>query len=94
MKLLPLGISDFKKIIEGNYYYVDKTSIKDEYLVFQDVLIPRPRRFGKTLNLSMLKYFFESTSTSNSYLFHGTHIWERAKYKIITRALSNYIFNI
>ncbi len=61
MKKLPIGYSDFKTIITEGFTYVDKSLfIKD---VIQDsaqvLLLPRPRRFGKTLNLSMLKYFFE-----------------------------------
>ncbi len=84
MKLLPIGISDFKTVIEGDYYYVDKTLLIKELLenAGQVVLIPRPRRFGKTLNLSMLKYFFESTPTSNEHLFYNTHIWNDEKHKV------------
>ncbi len=57
---LPVGISDFKNIIEGNYCYVDKSLFIKEVLDRGDsiILLPRPRRFGKTLNLSMLKYFY------------------------------------
>jgi Predicted AAA-ATPase len=56
---LPIGVSDFKELIEGDYLFADKTLlIKD---VIEDgakvILITRPRRFGKTLNLSMLYYF-------------------------------------
>ena len=60
-KRLPVGISDFKDIISGNYLYVDKSLFVQEILDRGDkiLLIPRPRRFGKTLNLSMLKYFFD-----------------------------------
>ncbi|MCP4215734.1 MAG: AAA family ATPase, partial [bacterium] len=60
MKKLPVGISDFKKIISQNYYYVDKTLLIKEIIDKGDdiLLVPRPRRFGKTLNLSMLKYFY------------------------------------
>ena len=60
-KRLPLGVSDFKKIIEGHYLYVDKTLLIKEILDKGDtiLLLPRPRRFGKTLNLSMLKYFYD-----------------------------------
>ncbi len=60
-KKLPIGESDFKKIIEKNYYYVDKSLFIKDILDKGDTifLIPRPRRFGKTLNLSMLKYFFD-----------------------------------
>ena len=58
---LPVGISDFKKIIDKNYCYVDKTLFIKEIMAKGDdiLLIPRPRRFGKTLNLSMLKYFYD-----------------------------------
>jgi len=61
MKKLPIGISDFKDIVTGNYYYVDKTLFIKEIIDSGDkiLLIPRPRRFGKTLNLSMLKYFYD-----------------------------------
>jgi hypothetical protein len=61
MKKLPVGISDFKKIIEDGYHYVDKSLFIKEILDKGDsiMLIPRPRRFGKTLNLSMLKYFYD-----------------------------------
>ncbi|MCX6583920.1 MAG: AAA family ATPase [Candidatus Aminicenantes bacterium] len=61
MKNLAVGESDFKKIITGNYYYVDKTLFIKEIIDRGDLilLIPRPRRFGKTLNISMLKYFYD-----------------------------------
>lgn len=83
MKLLPIGISDFKSLREGNYYYVDKTLFIEELLTSagQTILIPRPRRFGKTLNLSMLKYFFEKTPESNAHLFASTAIWEKEEYR-------------
>jgi hypothetical protein len=60
-KKLPVGVSDFKDIVTDNYYYVDKTLFIKEILDKGDkiLLIPRPRRFGKTLNLSMLKYFYD-----------------------------------
>jgi len=58
---LPVGISDFNDVITGNYYYVDKTLFIKEIIDRGDkiLLVPRPRRFGKTLNLSMLKYFYD-----------------------------------
>lgn len=61
MKRLPIGISDFKKLIENGYYFVDTSSfIADIYREPADIaLITRPRRFGKTLNMSMLRYFFD-----------------------------------
>ena len=61
MKKIPIGLSDFKKLIEGNYYYFDKTNFIDEIIKdgSEVKLFTRPRRFGKTLNMSMLKYFFD-----------------------------------
>ena len=61
MQKLPIGLSDFKKLREKNYYFIDKTELIAEILREHNeiILIPRPRRFGKTLNLSMLKYFFD-----------------------------------
>jgi hypothetical protein len=60
-KKLPLGVSDFKDMITGDYCYVDKTLFIKDVLDKGDkiLLVPRPRRFGKTLNLSMLKYFYD-----------------------------------
>ncbi len=64
MKKFAVGESDFKKIITGNYYYVDKTLFIKEIIDRGDLilLLPRPRRFGKTLNISMLKYFYDCCS--------------------------------
>ncbi len=61
MKKLPIGVSDFKDMVTGNYYYVDKTLFIKEIIDSGDkiLLIPRPRRFGKTLNISMLGYFYD-----------------------------------
>lgn len=83
MKKLPIGISDFKKIIDGNYYYVDKTLLIKEIneSAGEVLLIPRPRRFGKTLNLSMLKYFFEKTEHDTSTLFTNTKIWQHEEFR-------------
>ena len=83
MKKLPIGISDFKEIIEDNYYYVDKTLLIQELKRTNGkvVLITRPRRFGKTLNLSMLKYFFEMTEANNEHLFYKTAIWQHENYR-------------
>ena len=60
-KKLPIGISDFKKIIDGNYYYFDKTELIKSIIgePGEVKLFTRPRRFGKTLNMSMIKYFFD-----------------------------------
>ncbi len=77
---VPLGISDFKTIIDEGFYYVDKTLFIEELNRSNDqvILIPRPRRFGKTLNLSMLQYFYEISPESNAYLFEKTAIWKKA----------------
>ena len=82
MKKLPIGISDYKEIIENNYYYVDKTLlIKDILKGGEAIAMPRPRRFGKTLNLSMLRYFFEKSNKSTAYLFEQQAIWQESEYK-------------
>lgn len=80
---LPIGFDDFKDVIEGGYYYVDKTLlIKDLVDLRGKVnLFTRPRRFGKTMNLSMLQYYFEDTgdeklNAENSQLFTGMKILE------------------
>lgn len=68
---MPIGISDFKKIISEDFYYVDKSLLIREILTRKTgvTLISRPRRFGKTLNLSMLQYFFERSDESHADLF-------------------------
>jgi len=71
---IPIGISDFRKLISENCYFVDKSLlIKDVENSGDIVLYPRPRRFGKTLNLSMLRYFYDN-SADNSHLFNGLAI--------------------
>ncbi len=82
-KPLPIGVSDFKKIIDGGYAYVDKTLFIQEVVEkgTEVALIPRMRRFGKTLNLSMLRYFFEKKDRDVSYLFKDLNIWKHAKYR-------------
>ncbi|AGB42033.1 Protein of unknown function (DUF1703)/Predicted AAA-ATPase [Halobacteroides halobius DSM 5150] len=82
MKKLPIGISDFKKLREENYYFVDKSLFIKE-IIDEDaevILLPRPRRFGKTLNISMLRYFFEKNKQDNSNLFTGLKIEEQKEY--------------
>lgn len=74
MKLLPTGIENFKTMIDKSAYYVDKTNFIEDVLNEQVVLYTRPRRFGKTLNMSMLYYFFSIKERENSYLFNGLNI--------------------
>lgn len=74
MKLLPTGIENFKTMIDKSAYYVDKTNFIEDVLNEQVVSYTRPRRFGKTLNMSMLYYFFSIKEKENSYLFDGLNI--------------------
>ena len=84
MKKLPIGLSDFKKLIEGNYYYFDKTNFIDEIIKdgSEVKLFTRPRRFGKTLNMSMLKYFFDiKEAEENRKLFKNLYIEKTENFK-------------
>lgn len=74
MKLLPMGIENFKTMIDKSAYYVDKTNFIENVLNEQVVSYTRPRRFGKTLNMSMLYYFFSIKEKENAYLFDGLNI--------------------
>ena len=80
-KKLPIGLSDFKTMIEENFYYVDKSMFIKEIIDNGSVsiLLPRPRRFGKTLNLSMLRYFFEKSVEDTSPLFQRLNIWQQGE---------------
>ena len=75
-KPLPIGVEDFKRLVDNGYYFVDKTLMIKELLEDKETvnLFTRPRRFGKTLNMSMLQRFFEATEKSNVYLFDGLKI--------------------
>ena len=84
MKKIPIGLSDFKKLIEGNYYYFDKTNFIDEIIKdgSEVKLFTRPRRFGKTLNMSMLKYFFDiKEAEENRKLFKNLYIEKTENFK-------------
>ena len=77
-KALPVGVENFEDMVKSGYYYVDKTLFIKELLDLKGKvnLFTRPRRFGKTLNLSMLRYFFEDTGDAeknrqNKELFRG-----------------------
>lgn len=91
-KKLGLGVEDFKEIIEQDYYYIDKTKFIEEILLdgAKIKLFCRPRRFGKTLNMSTLRYFFDiETKEENRKLFNGLDIEnspmisEQGKYPVI-----------
>ena len=84
MKRIGIGLSDFKELVEDNYYYFDKTKFIDE--VVKDgakvKLFTRPRRFGKTLNMSMLKYFFDiKKADENRKLFKNLYIEKTETFK-------------
>ena len=74
MKQIMTGTENFKEIIDHNYYYVDKTKLIEDIITEKVVLYTRPRRFGKTLNMSMLYYFFSNKEKDNKYLFDGLAI--------------------
>lgn len=97
-KKLPIGVTDFKKIITGDYYYVDKTNFIAEILEkkAEATLITRPRRFGKTLSMTTLKYFLDiKNGEENRKLFNGLniesteHINEQGKYPVIYLTLKD-----
>ena len=91
LKRLPVGLDDFKKIRENKFYYIDKTMLIEQLLEnWGEVnLFTRPRRFGKTLNMSMLKAFFEigidTTLFDDLYISKNQALCERymGKYPVI-----------
>ena len=82
-RTVAIGIQDFEKIIENHCFYVDKTHFIKEWWERQDdvTLIARPRRFGKTLNMSMLEKFFSVEYAGRGDLFEGLSIWQEEKYR-------------
>ncbi|MDD7410589.1 AAA family ATPase [Fusobacterium gastrosuis] len=83
-KKIPIGLSDFKEIIEDNYYYIDKTKLIDDLIKdgSKVKLFTRPRRFGKTLNMSMLSYFFDIVNADeNRKLFKDLYIENTENFK-------------
>ena len=97
-KAVPVGIEDFERIINEDYYYVDKTMLIEELLINRApvTLFTRPRRFGKTLNMSMIKYFFDvKNKEENKKLFENLKIYnseymsEQGKYPVIFISLKD-----
>ena len=97
-KAIPIGIENFEDIIKDNYYYVDKSMLIEDILVNRAAvtLFTRPRRFGKTLNISMIKYFFDvRNKDENRKLFEGLKIFgseymkEQGKYPVIFVSLKD-----
>ena len=98
-KKLPIGLSDFKEIIEYDYYYFDKTKFIENILEDRSKvkLFTRPRRFGKTLNISMLKYFFDvKNKDENRKLFEGLNIskseyfYKQGEFPVISISFKDY----
>ena len=81
-KTVAIGIQDFGEIREKDYFYIDKTAFIKEWWESGDsvTLIARPRRFGKTLNMSMIEQFFSIEYANRTNLFEGLHIWKDEKY--------------
>ena len=97
-KAVPVGIEDFERIINEDYYYVDKTMLIEELLINRApvTLFTRPRRFGKTLNMSMLRYFFDvKDKEENKKLFenlkisNSEYMSEQGKYPVIFISLKD-----
>ena len=84
-KTVAIGIQNFEKLIQDGYFYIDKTDFIREWLESGDsvTLITRPRRFGKTLNMSMLEAFFSVENAGRGELFEGLSIWEDEKYRVL-----------
>jgi len=98
-KRVPVGQEDFKELADRNFYFVDKTLLIKDLLDAESKvnLITRPRRFGKTLNISMIQRFFEKTKESNAYLFEGLkisnagekYLKHQGQYPVITLSLKS-----
>lgn len=84
-RTVAIGIQNFDRIIENDYFYIDKTEFIREWWESGDsvTLITRPRRFGKTLNMSMLEQFFSNKYEGRGSLFEGLSVWEDEKYRKI-----------
>ncbi|HOJ12734.1 MAG TPA: AAA family ATPase [Clostridiales bacterium] len=80
-KGMPIGISDYKNLIDRNAYYVDKTLLIKDIIndESETIVLTRPRRFGKTLNLSMLYYYFNNSGDDNTYLFKDKKIFQQGE---------------
>jgi len=84
-RTISIGRQDFAEIRENQYFFIDKTELIEQWWESGDAitLITRPRRFGKTLNLSMMNYFFSNQYKDRGDLFEGLKVWERESYRKI-----------
>ena len=84
-RTVAIGIQDFETLIQKNYFYIDKTMFIKEWWESGDntTLITRPRRFGKTLNMSMLEQFFSVDYENRGDLFEGLAIWQEEEYRAL-----------
>ena len=85
VKTVGIGIQNYEDVIRGNYFYIDKTNFIKEWWESGDsvTLITRPRRFGKTLNMSMLEQFFSVDYADREDLFRGLSIWKEEEYRTL-----------
>lgn len=84
-RMIGIGHQNFEELVTKNLFYIDKTFFIKEWWENNDVvtLITRPRRFGKTLNLSMVEYFFSTQYTGKEALFQNLSIWRNEKYRTL-----------
>ena len=91
-----IGIQDFSTIIENNYFYIDKTAFLKEWWDSGDsvTLITRPRRFGKTLTMSMTEQFFSLEYAGRSDLFENLEIWKNEEYRRLQELIRLSVFHL
>ena len=82
-RTVAIGIQDFGDLIRKNCFYIDKTAFIKEWWESEDsvTLITRPRRFGKTLNMSMVEQFFSVDYAGKGDVFEGLSIWKEERYR-------------
>ena len=80
-----IGIQSFEEIRKDDFFYIDKTSLIKEWWESGDsvTLITRPRRFGKTLNMSMIEQFFSVDYAGRGDIFEGLSVWQEEKYRTL-----------
>src|SRR5471030_730136 len=95
-KKIPIGISNFRELIKENYYFVDKSLLVKEFIEngAKIILTPRPRRFGKTLNMSMLKCFFDINMKEKTNRLNGELEYSRNLFKGLKIENDEYIMKM